>query len=67
MINQFCFILIHAEAGTKQVGETCGACFNPSTNFDCGKCIPGLECVPDPNAALLPDLPSKCRVTRSKI
>ena len=57
----------YLEEGKKQEGETCGACFNPSNNFTCGKCIQGLECVPDKNAALLPDLPSKCRKVQSKI
>ena len=55
------------DVGTKLEGETCGACFNPSTNFTCGECIQGLECVADANAALIPDLPSRCRVPQSKI
>jgi hypothetical protein len=46
--------------GTKQEGEVCGSCFSPDTNFDCGKCIDGLECVKDPRSELLPDLPSRC-------
>ena len=49
--------------GTKQEGEVCGSCFNPDTNFDCGKCIDGLECVKDPRSELLPDLPSRCTRT----
>ena len=53
------FILV---GGTKQVGETCGACFDPSNNFHCGNCEEGLECVADPEAELIPDLPSRCRV-----
>ena len=52
------------EVGSKQVGETCGACFDPSNNFHCGDCVDGLECVADPNAELIPDLPSRCRETR---
>ena len=61
--------------GTKHVGETCGSCFNPEANFDCGKCVPGLECVKeykvkyfvkDDESDLLPDLPSRCRVTLGK-
>ena len=28
-----------------QEGEGCGACLNPSTNFQCGSCAFGLECV----------------------
>ena len=43
----------------KEEGETCGACFTISG--DCGKCKPGLECVPDENAFMIPDLPSRCR------
>ena len=27
------------------MGESCGPCFNEQTNFDCGECEPGLECV----------------------
>ena len=64
VIDSLLYFLVE---GTKQEGETCGACFNPSTNFTCGNCIQGLECVADPNAALLPDLPSKCRKPQSKI
>ena len=56
-----------SDEGTKLEGETCGACFSPSTNFTCGTCIDGLECVPDENAAMLPDLPSRCRSPQSKI
>jgi len=42
----------------KQLGETCGACFNPDINNDCGKCAPNLACQSaDPR---LPDLPGKC-------
>ena len=40
------------------MGETCGACFNPDINNDCGKCAPNLACQSaDPR---LPDLPGKC-------
>ena len=60
------FIYFDLEVGYKQVGETCGACFDPSNNYHCGTCLDGLECVADPNAELLPDLPSRCRATRSK-
>ena len=56
-----------SDEGTKLEGETCGSCFSPSTNFTCGTCIEGLECVPDENAAMLPDLPSRCRSPQSKI
>ena len=45
---------------TKQEGEVCGSCFNANTNFDCGKCIVGLECVKDSRSELIPDLPSRC-------
>ena len=45
----------------QQEDEVCGSCFNPAKNFDCGTCAPGLECVEDPQANLLPDLPSKCK------
>ena len=43
----------------KEEGETCGAC--NTISGDCGKCKPGLECVADENAIMLPDLPSRCR------
>ena len=36
-------------------------------HFTCGKCVPGLECVPDEDAALLPDLPSLCRVPKGML
>ena len=58
---------VYSDVGTKQEGESCGSCFSPSSNYDCGKCISGLECVPDENAHLLPDLPSRCRVPQSKV
>ena len=42
----------------KQRGETCGACFNPQSGYDCGKCADGLFCQPgDPQ---LPDIPGTC-------
>ena len=49
------------QLATQKEGDACGSCFNPDTNFDCGKCVAGLECVEDPQSALLPDLPSRCR------
>ena len=58
---------LFSDEGTKLEGETCGPCFSPSSNFTCGTCIEGLECVPDENAAVLPDLPSRCRSPQSKI
>ena len=72
MFSTKIYSLIHfsekiLEEGTKQEGEACGPCFNPSTNFTCGKCIQGLECVPDENADRLPDLPPRCRVPQGKI
>ena len=27
-------------------GASCGACYNPTTNNQCGDCAEGLECVP---------------------
>ena len=53
--------------GTKEEGEECGKCFDPNVDFKCGKCVPGLECVEDEQSELLPDLPSRCRVTVGKI
>ena len=42
----------------KQLGEKCGACYNPSIGNDCGKCASDLACKPgDPR---LPDLPGTC-------
>ena len=57
-------------------GETCGTCDDPSNNFNCGKCTPGLDCEPDQEEELRPyllhlgvearNLPSRCRKTTSK-
>jgi len=54
-------------------GETCGTCDDPSNNFNCGKCTPGLDCEPDQEEELRPyllhlgvearNLPSRCRKT----
>ena len=56
----------YLELGTQREGEVCGSCFNPETNYDCGKCVDGLECVKDPQSDLLPDLPSRCRANFGK-
>ena len=53
-------VISFTATGTKQEGEVCGSCFSADTNFDCGKCIDGLECVKDPRNELLPDVPSRC-------
>ena len=29
----------------RQEGDLCGLCNNPDTNFFCGNCMQGLECV----------------------
>ena len=42
----------------KQLGESCGACFNPDTNYDCGKCAANLAC--QPGNPQLPDQPGSC-------
>ena len=59
-------IFTYSELGTQREGEVCGSCFNPETNYDCGKCVDGLECVKDPQSDLLPDLPSRCRINFGK-
>ena len=46
---------------TKQKGEECGSCFSPDSNFFCGTCASGLDCVKDPNNELLPDAAGRCR------
>ena len=46
---------------TRQAGEECGPCFSPDTNFFCGTCEEGLECVKDSSNSLLPDAPARCR------
>lgn len=46
---------------TKQEGEECGSCFSPDTNFTCGTCASGLDCVKDPANKLLPDAPARCK------
>ena len=43
----------------KKEGESCGPCF--SLIGDCGTCIEGLECTPDPRQAEMPDLTNKCQ------
>ena len=43
----------------KKEGESCGPCF--SLTGDCGTCIEGLECTPDPRQAEMPDLPNTCQ------
>ena len=45
----------------KDEGETCGWCFNPSINNDCGNCTLGLVCTRDPRQVEIPDLPSTCQ------
>ena len=40
------------------MGETCGACFNPDANYDCGTCASGLAC--QPGDSRLPDQPGSC-------
>ena len=40
------------------MGESCGACFNPDTNYDCGKCAANLAC--QPGNPQLPDQPGSC-------
>ena len=59
-------IFTYSELGTQREGEVCGSCFNPETNYDCGKCVDGLECVKDPQSDLLPDLPPRCRINFGK-
>ena len=49
--------------GTKQEGEECGPCFNPSINFDCGSCGPGLECKEASDSAILPDATATCQLS----
>ena len=49
--------------GTKQEGEECGPCFNPSNNFDCGSCGPGLECKEAAESAFLPDATATCQLS----
>ena len=45
----------------KQEGETCGPCFSPSSEFDCGECALDLKCVEHELVAQYPDLPSTCK------
>ena len=59
-------IFTYSELGTQREGDVCGACFNPETNYDCGKCVEGLKCVKDAQSDLLPDLPSRCRTNSGK-
>ena len=41
----------------KKEGEECGPCFNPTSNFDCGTCEDGLECIKEEP---IPDAPGRC-------
>ena len=45
---------------TKKEGEECGPCFSPATNFFCGACNEGLECVKNPDSSI-PDAPARCK------
>lgn len=42
----------------KKLGESCGPCLCPATNFDAGTCDTGLTCVMDPRLA---DAPGTCQ------
>ena len=64
-------MLINSGPGTQDEGEACGNYFDARTDFDCGKCIDGLECVKAPELELVTgkrrkkrqsfiDVPSKC-------
>jgi len=52
----------------KQEGETCGSCFSPDSEFDCGTCAEGLECQEDYplSGPALADLPKKCKKVTAK-
>ena len=50
-------------SATKQEGEGCGPCFSPESNYFCGNCSVGLDCVKDHR---LPDAPGKCTKKSSK-
>ena len=45
---------------TKQEGEECGMCLNPDTDYFCGSCAHGLECLKSLGTTLIPDAPSRC-------
>jgi len=52
----------------KKEGETCGSCFSPDTDYDCGVCGEGLECKDDSptSGPTIADLPKKCQKTQVK-
>ena len=52
---------------TKQEGEECGSCFSPDTDYFCGSCGQGLECLKSSASKLLPDTPSRCKKKPGKI
>ena len=45
---------------TKQEGEECGMCLNPDTDYFCGSCAHGLECLKSFGSTFIPDAPSRC-------
>ena len=65
IVNSVILFNWNLEPEFKEEGETCGAC--NTISGDCGKCKPGLECVADENAIILPDLPSRCRAPTSNM
>ena len=51
---------IEKKTKEKSEGETCGWCYNPGLDNDCGTCKDGLDCSPDPLSSEIPDIPNKC-------
>jgi len=47
----------------KKVGESCGPCLCPATNYDAGTCEKGLTCVSDPRLADAPGVCTRLRPT----
>lgn len=56
------------DSNLKREGETCGSCFSPDSEFDCGTCAEGLECQEDYplSGPALADLPKKCKKVTAK-
>ena len=60
--RSYSLFFVGSDENLKQEGETCGSCFNPETDFNCGTCAEGLECKEDNLSGIqLADNPKKCR------
>ena len=63
VLTWICMLFIASKPNLKKEGETCGSCFSPDTDYDCGVCGEGLECKDDSptSGPAIADLPKKCK------